>query len=289
MGYFYLEMGTQKGTEKNSKKYKSQVKKDLQKKISATASKNKQVYRNQGGGSKVVKRGRGDVSSAPAVYADKIKRGGMANYGHYYPYQEGVLDKQMALSNYYDRALKQQHSANQFHNLFTGLAAGKFEDLDENRRKIIIEEGIEMEKRRRLEELENIKKNTKETEIRNKAKLKELGMPEDAKDVDIVEKQERASRRLKNATKVAQDLSRLGEGLNEMREQEKRLVGIAAGIRKDFGSNRHVAKLTDNIMDVTPDMIENAKADLSKQYANIAPAIQRLMEVRSKVQDLGST
>ena len=86
MGYFYLEMGTQKGTEKNSKKYKSQVKKDLQKKISATASKNKQVYRNQGGGSKVVKRGRGDVSSAPAVYADKIKRGGMANYGHYYPY-----------------------------------------------------------------------------------------------------------------------------------------------------------------------------------------------------------
>ena len=276
-------MGAHKGTEKNSKRYKSQVKKDIHKKISDKANKTRQEYRNHGGGSKVVRRGRSDVSAAPAVYADRLKRGGMAHYGHYYPYQEGVLDKQMALSNYYDKAMKQHRSANQFNSLLTGLAAGKFEDLDENRRKILAEQQIEDEKRRRLEDIENAKKKYKETRTSNKAKLQGLRLPENADNTAIVREQDKVNRRLKLAQQTNEALDDLAGTLEKVRGQEEHLHGLAASMKDDFGTHPKVRYLATNIDKATPEMFQEARDELSAQYQAIPTFIKELEQIRRDV------
>ena len=65
-------MSKNKRIEKNSKKYKSQVKKDIQKKSAEKANKDKRVYNSGAGGTKVVKRVRSDVYTAPAIYGGNV-------------------------------------------------------------------------------------------------------------------------------------------------------------------------------------------------------------------------
>ena len=190
-------MGKDKDSSKNnSKKYKSQVTKDIQKKIKDKADKRRKAYGNVSGGSRVVKHDKSSVNAATPYYTKRIRRGGYGNYAHHYPYQEGVIDKEMAAANYYDKALRQHKNANQFHSLVNGLAAGKFDDLDENRRAAVAKQVVEDERQKKVKEIEIIEKKAKDTNAVTKAKMKALGMPENASDMEITSRHERARRKL---------------------------------------------------------------------------------------------
>ena len=147
-------MGKTKDSRKNnSKKYKSQVKKDMQKKMQEKADKRKKIYSDISGGSKVVKHGKSAVNAAPYYYGGKITRGGYGHYGHYYPYQEGVLDKQMSKLSMVENAFRKQKAATAWQVMYQQGMSGELDDIPDETKKKIMEVQRDIEKQHRKEKL----------------------------------------------------------------------------------------------------------------------------------------
>ena len=141
-------MGKTKDSRKNnSKKYKSQLKKDIQKKMQENAARNRRVYSDISGGSRVVRHGKSSINAAPYYYGRKITRGG---YAHYYPYQEGVIDKQMSKIAMVENAFRKQKAATAWQAMYQQGMSGELDDIpDETKRKIMdVQRGIEKQQKK---------------------------------------------------------------------------------------------------------------------------------------------
>ena len=275
-------MSKNKRIEKNSKKYKSQVKKDIQKKSAEKANKDKRVYNSGAGGTKVVKRVRSDVYTAPAIYGGRMKYSGKArSYNQYYPYQEGVIDKQMALTNYYNTALKQHSSRNQWQNLISGLSAGQFEDLDKNRREILAKQAIEEEKRIRLEELANIKQETINKENENEVRLKNLKIETGATDAVIAKHLYNARNALEEANEKEHTLRNISEHVDKTEKSKSRIKREIDFLKEHFPKDGRIQALTDNTDELSLDTLKDLNADLKALYEKSIPITKAFMELRT--------
>lgn len=93
----------------NQKKHKENLSKELRKKRIQKQKENEKQYAYNGGGTKVVQRTRRDVSAAPAMKGEKIKKG----YVSTYPVVEntssgqGFFDQRLMLNEYLARGEKQ--------------------------------------------------------------------------------------------------------------------------------------------------------------------------------------
>ena len=280
-------MGKDKDSSKNnSKKYKSQVKKDIQKKIKDKADKRRKAYGNVSGGSRVVKHDKSSVNAATPYYTKRVRRGGYGNYAHHYPYQEGVLDKEMAAANYYDKALRQHKNANQFHTLVTGLAAGKFEDLDENRRAAVAKQVIEDERQKRIDEIKLIEKKTKDTDTVTKGKLKELGMDENASDVDISTRHEQARRKLEKKEKMRAKINDLNLALDKVYNVALDTEGAADNLRQKFGDHPRIRPIVADLDKVSPEMVDEVYKDVQKELKEIEPQLKKYYAINARLTEL---
>jgi hypothetical protein len=92
----------------NQKKHKENLSKDLRKKRIQKQKENEKQYAYNGGGTKVVQRSNRDVSAAPAMKGERIKKG----YASTYPVVEntssgqGFFDQRQMLNEYLARSEK---------------------------------------------------------------------------------------------------------------------------------------------------------------------------------------
>ena len=280
-------MGKDKDSSKNnSKKYKSQVKKDIQKKIKDKADKRRKAYGNVSGGSRVVKHDKSSVNAATPYYTKRIRRGGYGNYAHHYPYQEGVIDKEMAAANYYDKALRQHKNANQFHSLVSGLAAGKFDDLDENRRAAVAKQVVEDERQKKVKEIEIIEKKAKDTNAVTKAKMKALGIAENASDMDITSRHEIARRKLEKKEKMHAKINDLNLTLDKVRDVALETEGAAENLRKNFGDHPRIRHIVADIDKVSPEMVDDVYTDVQKELKVIEPQLKKYYAINARLMEL---
>ena len=290
-------MGKDKDSSKNnSKKYKSQVKKDIQKKIKDKADRKRKAYGNVSGGSRVVKHDKSSVNAATPYYTNaprvpetaskRIRRGGYGNYAHHYPYQEGVIDKEMAAANYYDKALRQHKNANQFHSLVSGLAAGKFDDLDENRRVAVAKQVVEDERQKKVKEIEIMEKKAKDTNTVTKAKMKALGMAENASDMEITSRHERARAKLEKKEKIHAKINDLNLTLDKVRDVALETEGAAENLRKNFGDHPRIRHIVADLDKVSPEMVDDVYTDVQKELKVIEPQLKKYYAINARLMDL---
>ena len=280
-------MSKNKRIEKNSKKYKSQVKKDIQKKSAEKANKDKRVYNSGTGGSKVVQRVRSDVYAAPSIYGGRIKSSGKArSYNQYYPYQEGVIDKQMALTNYYNTALKQHSSRNQWNSLISGLSAGQFEDLDKNRREILAKQAIEEEKRKRLDEIKIIERKHAEKRRENQTLMGELNIDAEATDAEIRKRLHTEKNALDNATEKERNIKAISDMNNQTAKIKEQIKGDIAYMKAQYPDEPSVMALTDNIDEINLEGIQRLKDDAKNKHDSLIPVIKEIKELSDRVREV---
>ena len=278
---------TKKRTEKNSKKYKSQVKNDIQKRSAEKANKDKRVYNSGAGGSKVVKRVRSDVYTAPSIYGGRIKSSGKSrSYNQYYPYQEGVIDKQMALTNYYNTALKQHSSRNQWQNLITGLSAGQFEDLDQNRREILAKQAVEEEKRKRLDEINIIKRKHAEKLHGNQALMEELKIKTDSTDADIAKRLNIERTALERENEKERNIKAIADMSEKTAKVKAQIRGQIDYMKEQYPGEPSVMALTDNIDEINLEGIQRIKDDAKNKHDSLIPVIKEFKELYDTVREL---
>ena len=228
-------MGKDKDSSKNnSKKYKSQVKKDIQKKIKDKADKRRKAYGNVSGGSRVVQHSKGVVSRAPAYKAEKIRTGGFHST---FPLIQGGLDEKMFTKSLFDKAMREQRSANSFNKLFRGMEVGKYDDLDQEDQKVLSNEAIQLKRRKMMDEIDVKKSKVARMKVANDRMEKDMGLPENATDFDIADRDEQ-----------------LKTEIEEQGLRKEKLIGLRKSIKRHQDIENEVNIIKDRIKEENPDL-----------------------------------
>ena len=172
----------------NQKKHKENLSKELRKKRIQKQKENEKQYAYNGGGPRVVSRTRRDVSAAPAMKGEKIKKG----YVSTYPVVEtnsgkGFFDQTQMLNEYLARSEKGLTFDNFMRNLSTKMSPEQMQELMTTNKELV-EMGARNQQLARI----NAEKNkVHELKKENERLLAQIGIEEmDANNPDFLNQEE---------------------------------------------------------------------------------------------------
>ena len=224
-----------KVSKNNSKEHKENINKDMKKRIKKRVKKNREDIGDIAQGSRVVQHSKGVVSRAPAYKAEKIRTGGFHST---FPLIQGGLDEKMFTKSLFDKAMREQRSANSFNKLFRGMEVGKYDDLDQEDQKVLSNEAIQIKRRKMMDEIDVKKSKVARMKVANDRMEKDMGLPENATDFDIADRDEQ-----------------LKTEIEEQGLRREKLIGLRKSIKKHQEIENEVNIIKDRIKEENPDRI----------------------------------
>ena len=132
-----------KPTKLNTHRHKKRVRKNIDKKRQEAIKTNQERYGDVSGGTKVIQRAKSDIVRAPAYKPERLHTGG---YHSTYPVvREGMLDGQMNQRNLVDSIIRRKRNEMSFHTMYKQMAEGKFDELDDDHKRQVMEVNMQME------------------------------------------------------------------------------------------------------------------------------------------------